>query len=138
VRPKTIVYFEWIIFGTIVLGVLQVYLGWDRIVQTASLHNSSVAPILIRLIFDFGLIGTLTLLVSRRRSKTATWVLIAWFALGLFGFLVQSITDGRLGLDVIMTAVGEIAEVVACGLLFTPTARRWMSREDEKLGEVVH
>jgi hypothetical protein len=75
-------------------------------VQAASLHNSSVAPILIRLIFDFGLVGTLTLLVSRHRSKTAMWVLIAWFALGLSDFLVQSITDGQLGLDVIMTALG--------------------------------
>jgi hypothetical protein len=36
VRPKTIVYFEWIMFGTLLLNVLQVYLGWDAIVQVAT------------------------------------------------------------------------------------------------------
>jgi hypothetical protein len=54
VRPKTIVYFERIIFGTLLVGVLQSYLHWDRIVQAASLHNFSVAPVLIRLIFISG------------------------------------------------------------------------------------
>jgi hypothetical protein len=29
--PKTIVYFERIIFGTLLLGVLHAYLTWDRV-----------------------------------------------------------------------------------------------------------
>jgi hypothetical protein len=40
-------------------------------------------------IFAFVVIGTLILLVSRRRSKIAMWVLIAWFVLSLAGFLAS-------------------------------------------------
>jgi hypothetical protein len=69
--------------------------------------------------------------VSRHRSKIAMWILTALFAIGLYG-LVESVTHGQLRSDVIMTALGQIVEGVALGLLFTPSARRWMRREDEK------
>jgi hypothetical protein len=143
VRPKTIVYFEWIMFGTLLLNVLQVYLGWDAIVQVATLGpKRSVAITLIPFIFIFGLIGTLTLLVSRRRSKIAMWVLIAMFVLAVLSLIrsltelgsniivaLQSIVSNRLNIIVALQIVGKGAAV---GLIFTPSARRWMNREDEK------
>jgi putative flippase GtrA len=93
--------------------------------------------IIIILIFTFVLNGTLTLLVSRRRSKIAMWVSIALFALGLSVFLVQSTINGLLGLDGILSALQSICQGVAYGLLFTPSARRWMRRED-KLLDIFH
>jgi hypothetical protein len=86
------------------------------------------------------LVATLTLLISRRRSKIAMWVSIAVFALGLFAVFVQSTTNGAwVGSDIILQALENIAQVVGYGLLFTPSARRWMRREeDEKLREVFH
>ncbi|MBO0755135.1 MAG: hypothetical protein J2P54_04695 [Bradyrhizobiaceae bacterium] len=134
-RPKTIVYFERIIFGVLLLGVLQSYLGWDRAFARAVTlgQNSPVATLLTFIIFFFVLFGTLTLLVSRRRSKIAMWVLIAMFVIGLPP-LVQQITREH---D-ILTAIEVIAQVVAYSLLFTPSARRWMNREDEKLQDVFH
>ena len=143
-RPKSIVYFERIIFGTLLLGVLQSYLGWDQaIVQAETLdRNKAVAITLIILIFTFVLIGTLTLLVSRRRSKIAMWILIAWVVLGLSLFLLRLVqsTGGLLGLDIVRVigaALYFIGEGAAVGLLFTPSARRWMNRED-KLADVFH
>jgi hypothetical protein len=133
VRPKSIVYFERIIFGTLLLGVLQSYLGWDQAIAQAETldRNKAVAITLIILIFTFVLIGTLTLLVSRRRSRIAMWVSIALFVLGLPA-LVHLITSGQLlGSDNI-AAIQGIGQVVAYALLFTPSARRWMRREDEK------
>ncbi|HEY2529815.1 MAG TPA: hypothetical protein VGJ20_18040 [Xanthobacteraceae bacterium] len=127
-RPKTIVYFEWIIFGTLVLGAFQSYLDWDRAVTV----YPNPAVLIIFPIFMFVLGGTLILLVSRRRSKIAMWVLIATSVLDLLGFLVAA--NGLLESDdIIMAALQEIAQVVAYGLLFTPSARRWMNREDAKL-----
>jgi hypothetical protein len=74
VRPKSIVYFEWIIFGTILLGALQNYLSWDRaIAQAASSY-------IITLTFVFVPFATLTLLVSRCRRRILMWVLIAFAA----------------------------------------------------------
>jgi hypothetical protein len=127
VRPKTIVYFEWIIFGTLLLAALQIYLSWDRVIAQAATPNQN-SVFVISMIFGFVLVGTLTLLVSRRRSKIAMWVSIANFAIGLSGSFVQ----GQLGSDNIMTALVIMVQVVAYGLLFTPSARRWMNQEDEK------
>jgi hypothetical protein len=133
VRPKTIVYFEWIIFGTLLLSVLQVYLIWDRIYWFGNPpdRNLQAAIFLIFLIFMFALAATLTLLVSRRRSKIAMWVSIALAAYGIWSF-VSGIIHGRLLGSEIIPALQWVGQVVAYGLLFTPSARRWMSREDEK------
>jgi hypothetical protein len=87
------------------------------------------------LIFMLVLFGTLTLLVSRCRSKIAMWVSIAMFALGLPGF-VHTIARGQvLGSEVIAVLQG-IGQAAAYCLLFTPSARRWMNRENEKLPAV--
>jgi len=148
VRPKTIVYFEWIIFGTLLLSVLRSYLDWDAIAQAATTlnQNPSFVSTLITLIFIFVLIGALTLLVSRRRSKIAMWVSLTLFALDLF-FFIQSIFDGLvLGSGVLffvqlIVVLQTVGKGVAYGLLFTPSARGWMNREDtkdEKLGNAFH
>jgi predicted membrane channel-forming protein YqfA (hemolysin III family) len=81
-------------------------------------------------LFKFVLTATLTLLVSRRRSKVAMWVSIALFASIVVATLVVDITIGRTT-DIITLAV-LISQGVAYGLLFTPSARRWVSRKDEK------
>jgi uncharacterized protein YhhL (DUF1145 family) len=123
VRPKTIVFFEWIVFGTILLDILQTYLDWDQIIaQVAMSHpnSSAVALTLTVTVFVLVLVATLTLLVARRRSKIAMWVSIALFAFGLFSVFVQSTTDKLLGSDIILAALENIGQVVAYGLLFTP------------------
>ena len=140
-RPKTIVCFEWITFGTILLGVFQVYLVWDQVIALFATwnHNSAVALILAVVIFTYVLVGTLTLLVSRRRSKIAMWVSLALFAVGISVWFTRPPTaDELLGSDTVLSALGTIGQGVAYGLLFTPSARRWMRREDEKLREVFH
>jgi hypothetical protein len=130
VRPKTIVYFERIVFGTLLFSALQIYLNWGRIIAQATPPNQSL--FIGSLIFGFVLVGTLTLLVSRRRSKIAMWVSIANLAIGLSVPFVQ----GQLGSITIMAGLASALQVAAYGLLFNPSARRWMNRDDEKLREV--
>ena len=143
-RPKTIVCFEWIIFGTLLLGAIQSYFrlpgalrsAWFRAIAYGAIalgvpqDRNLVAAIFIFLILISVLVVTLTLLVSRRRSKTAMWVSIAIFVLGLLPIFVLTINRGEL--------IQIIGQLVAYALLFTPSARRWMNREDEKLREVFH
>ena len=132
-RPKTIVYFEWIIFGTLMLSVLQVYLTWDRIYAFGNPPDRNLQAV-IYLIFVtvmLALFGTLTLLVSRRRSKIAMWVSIAMAAYGIW-LVVSGIVHERLLASNIIPALQCVGQAVAYGLLFTPSARRWMRREDEK------
>jgi len=120
VRPKTIVYFEWVTFGTILLGALQ---------------QLAIAPdvptwYILTLIFNV-LFAILTLLVSRRRSKIAMWILIAWFILNVTNAIILLTTNIIVYLGSIRILQG-VGQGVAFGLLFTPSARRWMNREDEK------
>jgi hypothetical protein len=150
VRPKPIVYFEWINFGMVLLKVLQSYVSWDQDIAIAAAvyPNSAVAYNLIVQILTIALFATLTLLVSRRRSKIAMWVYIALFALNLVSGLavVGIMLWSQIGMqsptiDIIPLAVVPIGLGVAVALLFTPSARRWMNRKDEKnerLREVFH
>jgi len=132
-RPKTIVYFERIIFGTLLLSVLQVYLIWDRIYAFGNPPDRNLQAViyLTFVVFMLALIGTLTLLVSRRRSKIAMWVSIMMAAYGIW-LVVSGIIHGPLVGSNIIPALQCVGQVVAYSLLLTPSARRWMSREDEK------
>ncbi len=128
-RPQSITLFERIIFGTLILGVIQSYLGWDRLVALAATAEANpVAFVLATQIFIFALVGTLTLLVSRRRSKVVMWISIAMFALGL-PLSLRTITTGvPLGSGAIM-ALQTIGKLVAYGLLFAPSSRLWMNQK---------
>ena len=137
-RPKTIVYFEWIIFGTLLLSVLQVYLIWDRIYAFGNPPDRNLQAViyLTFVVFMLALIGTLTLLVSRRRSKIAMWVSMMMAAYGIW-LVVSGIIHAPLLASNIIPALQCVGQVVAYGLLFTPSARRWMNREDEEEREAA-
>ena len=155
-RPKTIVYFERIIFGTLLLSALHAYLTWDRVwdrvigqfatdPDLATLDPNLMVDILLATwIFLLALFVTLILLVSRRRNKIAMWILIVWVVFRLLYSSVQTIMNGVLlgsGLLSFLLSIvvlQGIVQGVTVGLLFTPSARRWMNREDEKLREVFH
>ena len=135
-RPQAIVYFERISLGTLVLGVLQSWLSWDRLVQMITSTGGSVATILITQGFSFALIIALTLFISRRRSKVAMWILVVFFVLGLPA-LVLLIQQGLLLGSGAITALQTLGQFVALILLFTKPARRWMNREPElDLGDI--
>jgi len=135
VRPKSIVWFERLIFSTLLLGAIQSYLSWDETVALESQANSNPAAFTAFVqVGVFLIIGTLTLLISRRRSKVAMWVSIALFVLGLPVFFTLLARGLVIGLGVI-TVAQTLGQVIAYGLLFTPSSRRWM-RGDEQLDEV--
>lgn len=123
-RPKEIVYFEWIIFATLALGVLQTYLGWDQMMAQLAATGRGVGFVIVTDIFVFGLIITLTLLISRRKSQVAKWISVGLFVLGLPG-LFFIISRGMLAGSGYITLVQTIAQLIAYGLLFTPAARDW-------------
>jgi len=137
VRPKTIVYFEVIIFGVLLLRVFQNFSpvlfgslpsGWFRAIAYRAIALGAPADpnlgaaILIFLTFIDVLVGALTLLISRRRSSIAMGVSVMMFVFGLL-VLVPTINRGEV--------LQSIGQLVAYGLLFTPSARHWMNREDD-------
>jgi ABC-type Mn2+/Zn2+ transport system permease subunit len=130
-RPATIVNFERLIFATLVLGLGQTWLAWDSLRQMSSVMSIAATDI-----FTFGLIILLTLLVSRRRSKVATWISIAMFVLGL-PVVALLLFKGLMVGSALISLVQTLGQIVAYGLLFTPSARRWLNKETtlDDLGE---
>ena len=118
-RPRTIVNFELIFFATLILGLVQSFLGWDRATQLMS-----VGFVLTVQIFTFGLLGGLALLVAHRRSNLAKWILIVLFVLGLPAFF-KIVSGGLLLGSVWISVLQTFGQVVAYGLLFTASARSW-------------
>ena len=119
-RPKTIAAFELIMFATLGLGLIKVWLDWDSLAQTASAGFT-----LSVLVITVGLIGGLTLLISRRRSKIAMWISIVLFVLGLPAFFIVAASGLPIG-SAWISALQMVGQLVAYGLLFTPSARLWL------------
>lgn len=122
-RPREIVLFERIMFGTLLIGVIKSYLSWDHLVAIAPAAVVIGGQALI-----IALMAGLTLLVSRRRSNIAKWVLVALFALGLPA-VAKLTSDGVLEGSNVLTALQIVGQVVAYGLLFTTASRGWLSKQ---------
>ena len=128
-RPDSIVWFERLIFGTLCLGAIQTYLNWQQVLATASTSGTPVAFVFIVQISVFAIITLLTLLTSRRRSKVAMWISVALFALGIPAF-IGLVASGLLIGSGWIAALQTLGQLVGYGLLFMPSSRRWMNRED--------
>lgn len=127
-RPKQIVYFELIIFVTLALGLVQTYLGRDGLMSKLAATGHGVGYFITVDVCVFAVMIGLTLLISRRRSQIAKWISIGLFILGLPALFVI-FSGGNLFGSASITVVQTIGQFVAYGLLFTPPARRWMSKK---------
>ncbi|MBX7534033.1 hypothetical protein K3165_13945 [Qipengyuania sp. 1XM1-15A] len=113
-------------FGTLFLGLIQNYLGWDDAVATVPQTISNPGAFVVGVaIFTFIFMGGLTLLISRRRSKIAMWVSIAMLLLGLPTVAALAESGQLIGSGWIMLAQ-TLGQIFAFSLLFTPAARQWM------------
>ena len=125
-RPAGIIWFERIMFGTLALGAIQSWLLWPSI--------TSVAGPAFLLTVEAGVLAFfagLTLLVSRRRSNIAKWILIALAVVG-FPFTVTHYLQGRyLGVPLI-GLIQSVGQLLAYGLLFTDQSRKWLRRDEAK------
>lgn len=125
-RPKAVVYFEWLILGTLALGIVQSYLEWDSLIALAGATQSNPAAfVLLTQALTIALIVALTLLVSRWHSRVAMWISIVLFAIGIPSVFALA-AHGRLAGTHFITVLQTFGQLVAYGLLFTPEAWAWM------------
>ncbi|HSI18150.1 MAG TPA: hypothetical protein VK980_10305 [Sphingomonas sp.] len=133
-RPVTIVTFERLMFAMLALGLVH---AWSNFHKVTALPRGFVLTLIA---LTFALVIVLTLLVSLRRSKVAMWILIVLFVLGLPA-LVTTLRLAWVGAVTALAAGSDglqsLLQLVAYGLLFTPSARRWLNNETtlDDLGE---
>ena len=118
-RPSTIVAFEILYFVTLACGGLQAYFSWQQL-QAEFIIGVQV--------FTVALLVALVLLVSRGRRKSAKWVLVVLFALGL-PITVRIFLSGDLAGSALLTVTQTVLLLIGLALLFTPSERRWLDRK---------
>lgn len=128
-RPKTVIAFETLYLITLGMGLIHSVATWNEAVALASpgfILFVGASTLVLMLV--------LTLLVSRRRSNVAKWIMIGLMGLGL-PFVVGQLGSGMVLGWPLMTLAQTLIQIAALGLLFSPSARAWLS---QRTMEPVH
>ena len=146
-RPKTIVYFERIMLATLLFGFVKLYHFIAIYGKFYGSMSHALDLLYFRVIYGVLTIGVflvITLLVSRGRSKIAMWVLFAAAVVSFLPFIQALNAEAKQEVGM---AIGDtqalvvarvfffagilqgLAQVAACGLLITSSARRWISSD---------
>ena len=122
-RPKSIIWFERLYLGSLAVSVAIMAMGWDATGQIPLVY------LLLALLLGLVLPAVLVLLVSRRRSRVAKWVLIILFAIGLASNVAGYNPNGDTRLNVAAMIITAM-QMLALALLFTGPARAWLAGKD--------
>ncbi len=122
-RPQSIVYFERVYLLDVVLGLASIVAFWPELRRMVAAAQLAIVSALL-----LGLVATLVLLVSRRRSRIATWILVAVTLAGMafsLPSLPASVAAGSRGW---LGAAQTLLQIAALAFLSTPPARAWLRR----------
>ena len=122
-RPQPILWFERAYLLNVALGAASVLAYWGDLRRVAQAGLLAATAVLFLV-----LLAILTLLVSRRRSRVARWIIVILTLAGVaisIPALPMSMRAGPRGWLGVAQLLLQIA-AVAC--LFTPAARLWLRR----------
>ena len=125
-RPNSIIWFERLYIGSLMIAAAVMAMGWDAVRTDAIPPGVLIAGVSLGLLLPLLLI----LLVSRKRSRVAKWLLVALFAIGLASIAMTWDRGRNWRLDIIGT-VTTAMQLLAVALLFTGPARAWLAGKDE-------
>ena len=125
-RPPSIVNFERLNLLSLAIGLGMAVFSWDRSVATARAGGFGPVFVVAVQAFAFLLPLILTLLVSRRASVVAKWILVVLFAGGLLMMLATAKLTFAGGPLLLVQIAQMLMQAVAIALLFTGEARRWL------------
>lgn len=120
-RPKIVTNFEILFFVTLALGLL--YLLWSNLLHSPEPTITSVFLIGVGRLVLFGI---LALLVSRKRSKIAFWILIVLTVITLLLNLL-AVSAGLVVIQTVVPLLISAAQMGLLGMLFSSTVQNWMS-----------
>lgn len=121
-RPWTIVYFERLFAFTLVLAIPHAWLAGD--------FNEGIGDVFWSLGLTIVISVFLILMISRRRSKVAKWVLVAMTILGILYAAVLLSQGVDLQLSPWFAAIQFVGQIAAVALLFFPSSRNWFAHID--------
>ncbi|MDB5682386.1 MAG: hypothetical protein JWM75_84 [Sphingomonas bacterium] len=120
-RPRQILYFERAYLLSLAIAVVSLFLYWDALQAVAS-------PILLvgASVVLMGVMVTLVLLTSRRRSAVAKWLLVVLTTIGIVMALPSVGGSLSAGIGGWLSIGQTLLQLAAMILLFTRAARAWL------------
>lgn len=137
-RPQSIINFERLFLGSMVLGVVAIGINWSAIqAQVSATPGAEIlAPwfLPVTLIVGFAINLLLWFFVARRGAVAAKWILIVFFAIGLMS-LPGAIYDGTPAMQLIPGLINTALQAAAIWMLFKPDASLWFAGERDDFTE---
>ncbi|HYI64692.1 MAG TPA: hypothetical protein VEW71_07390 [Allosphingosinicella sp.] len=134
-RPRSIVYFERILFSILVLGTANGILNWRRSNELLAAQpelGRYWSGYLAFLIFASALLYlSLWYFIARRRSVLAKWIFMAGVAANVLNRLPRLVRGelNPVALEVLSDIV-LLLFIVAAWLLFRPDAKTWFEKRE--------
>jgi hypothetical protein len=131
-RPASIVNFERLYLGAIVVGIINTILSWEQAKATlAAQPNSAIlGPDFLYIVAALSILVPLLLwyFIAKKASVVAKWILVVLFLLGLIGTLmtIQAGTYPQ-GIYAALTALTTLLQAGAVWMLFRPDAKAWFA-----------
>ena len=127
-RPRPIVLFERLSLGALVIGAVGALFVW-RDIAAQMPADVSIATVLAVQALVFFVYAGLVLMVSRRRSNVARWILTVLFAIGAvssLGDLAAAFAISPLAATVNVVQLAMLGAAIL--LTFNAAARPWFAR----------
>jgi len=132
-RPVSIVWFERLYLGSLILGLLSSVLNWTTIraatlaTPGASGFIASTTFIFLTLAFSFGISALFWYFIAKRGSKVAKWIFTGFFVIGLLG-LPATLRNPMFGPTVTTFAlINILLQLAAVICLFRPDTHDWFN-----------
>lgn len=136
-RPTSIIWFERLYLGAIMLGLVNLFVSWESTMEimradpnAAAFGEGGLAGMMIG-IFAVSFMITLILwyFAARRASTVAKWIVVVFFVIGLLS-LPNAIAIGQFrGLQGLLLTIAWIMNATAIFMLFRPDAAQWFKGE---------
>jgi hypothetical protein len=120
VRPKTIIWFEWVFLITLIFPVVSSALSGEALLQKGLPAMAFLLPVAL-LILKFAMV----FLVSRKRNRVALWTLVILTSLAILTAVYAVLKVGLMVLLLKSLIVPSI-QALALALLFLPVSQQWL------------
>ena len=127
-RPKSIVMFERVVIVSIVLGIINSFLIWDKMIATLEAQGASTGAMLPIQVVMTLLYLLLIWFIAHKASPVAKWIYVVLGVIGIVGAAIgigQTIAYGTVPL--ILTVIQYALLIYSIWLLFRPDSKAWFS-----------
>jgi hypothetical protein len=130
-RPQSIMWFERLYLGGMVLGLLNTLMNWGLVqAQVAATPNAGLLPpwfSAATVAIGVGINLLLWYFVARRGSVVAKWIVVVLYAIGLAGIAMTLASGMRPPTLNLVAAIVLLLQTAAVVMLFRADTKPWFA-----------